>query len=196
MTPWTNRASGIALYTGNDDNIVIDLLSWFDFGGTRLRITGGLLGHWAAWTRRAVELLDRIHAVHRTEAAIPADWLTLASEVGVWDYAEADVVEKGRVGPGEMFAVDTASGKLWRSREIDDNLKARRPYADWLAENTIRIQNVDEQEAAAAAQYMADSSEELPVYQKLFGVSNEEREHVIRVMAEDSVEATGSRRMP
>jgi glutamate synthase (NADPH/NADH) large chain len=120
------------------------------------------------------------------------DWLTLASEVGVWDYAEADVIEKGRVGPGEMFAVDTASGKLWRSREIDDNLKARRPYADWLAENTIRIQNNDKQEAAAAEKYLADYSKELPVYQKLFGVSNEEREHVIRAMAEQSVEATGS----
>jgi glutamate synthase (NADPH/NADH) large chain len=120
------------------------------------------------------------------------EWLTLASEIGVWDYAEADVLEKGRVGPGEMFAVDTSTGKLWRSREIDDHLKARRPYLDWLAENTIRIHNNDEQEAAAAAQYMQDASGELPVYQKLFGVSNEEREQVIRVMAEDSVEATGS----
>jgi glutamate synthase (NADPH/NADH) large chain len=120
------------------------------------------------------------------------DWLTLASEVGVWDYQESDVVEKGRVGPGEMFAVNTETGKLWRSREIDDNLKARRPYADWLAENTIRIYNNDEQEAAAAAKYMKDASQDLPVFQKLFGVSNEEREHVIRVMAENSVEATGS----
>ncbi len=119
-------------------------------------------------------------------------WLTLASEVGVWDYREQDVVEKGRVGPGEMFAVDTGTGKLWRSKEIDDNLKARQPYADWLAENIIRIYNNDEQEAAAAAKYMQDASQDLPIFQKLFGVSNEEREQVIRVMAEDSVEATGS----
>jgi len=40
------------------------------------------------------------------------DWVTLASEIGVWDYKEADVVEKGRVGPGEMFVVDTQSVKL------------------------------------------------------------------------------------
>ena len=120
------------------------------------------------------------------------DWLTLASEVGVWDYNEADVVEKGRVGPGEMFAVNTSTGKLWRSAEIDNNLKARRPYQDWLAENTIRIYNNDEQEAKAAATYMKDASQDLPVFQKLFGISNEEREQVIRVMAENSVEATGS----
>jgi len=119
-------------------------------------------------------------------------WVTLASEVGVWDYAETDVIEKGRVGPGEMFAVNTETGKLWRSEEIDNNLKARRPYLDWLSENTIRIYNNDEQEAEAAARYMQDESHRLPIFQKLFGVSNEEREQVIRVMAENSAEATGS----
>jgi len=119
-------------------------------------------------------------------------WVTLASEIGVWDYDPADVVEKGRVGPGEMFAVDTLSGKLWRSREIDDALKSRHPYADWLAENIIHIVNNDEQEAAAAEAFMRESPHNFPIFQKLFGVSNEEREHVIRVMAEDQIEATGS----
>ncbi len=120
------------------------------------------------------------------------NWITLASEVGVWDYDEADVVEKGRVGPGEMFVVDTQLGNIWRSREIDDSLKSRQPYGDWLAENIIRISSDDELEETAAHVYMKDASHDLPVYQKLFGISNEEREHVIRVMAENSVEATGS----
>lgn len=51
----------IALYTGNDDNIVADLLTPFCFGSHPLRIVGGLLGHWSVWTQRAVELLDRCH---------------------------------------------------------------------------------------------------------------------------------------
>jgi len=119
-------------------------------------------------------------------------WVTVASEVGVWDYAEADVVEKGRVGPGEMFVVDTQGGKVWRSREIDEVLKSRHPYADWLSENIIRISNNDELEETAAHVYMREASKDLPVFQKLFGISNEEREHVIRVMAENAVEATGS----
>src|SRR5207237_4803072 len=51
----------IALYTGNDDNIVVDLLTQFQFGGRRMRIVGGLLGHWAVWTQRAVDLLQEIH---------------------------------------------------------------------------------------------------------------------------------------
>ncbi len=52
----SGRAGQIALYTGNDDNIVGDLLTEFNFDGKRLRIVGGLLGHWAVWTRKAVEL--------------------------------------------------------------------------------------------------------------------------------------------
>ncbi len=59
----------IALYTGNDDNIVMDLLAPFRFHiNGRIeerRIVGGLLGHWAVWTRKAVELLDQCHAVRR-----------------------------------------------------------------------------------------------------------------------------------
>ena len=53
----SGRAGEIALYTGNDDSIGADLLTKFEFSGVRLRIVGGLLGQWAVWTRRAVEML-------------------------------------------------------------------------------------------------------------------------------------------
>lgn len=58
----SGRGGEIALYTGNDDNIVADLITPFTFGGKTLRITGGLLGQWAVGTKAAVELLNRIHA--------------------------------------------------------------------------------------------------------------------------------------
>jgi dihydrodipicolinate synthase/N-acetylneuraminate lyase len=54
----SGRAEQVALYTGNDDNILLDLLTPFRFGGRTLRIVGGLLGHWSVWTRCAVELLQ------------------------------------------------------------------------------------------------------------------------------------------
>lgn len=57
----SGRADEIALYTGNDDNILLDLLTEFRFGEKKLRIVGGLLGHWSVWTRKAVELLDEVH---------------------------------------------------------------------------------------------------------------------------------------
>jgi dihydrodipicolinate synthase/N-acetylneuraminate lyase len=79
------RAADIALYTGNDDNIVVDLLTAFRFpspgGAACLRIAGGLLGHWAVWTRRAVEMLENIHAAVEKNSDVPPSWLTLAAEV-------------------------------------------------------------------------------------------------------------------
>lgn len=65
----------IALYTGNDDTIVTDLVTPFAFqvdGQARtLHIVGGLLGHWAVWTRRAVEMLEECHAAVRAADAVP-----------------------------------------------------------------------------------------------------------------------------
>jgi len=58
----SGRGREIALYTGNDDNIIPDLLAEFRVGGGSASFRGGLLGQWAVWTRRAVELVDRIHA--------------------------------------------------------------------------------------------------------------------------------------
>jgi dihydrodipicolinate synthase/N-acetylneuraminate lyase len=79
------REKEIALYTGNDDNIVADLLTEYAFetpsGRRSVRIVGGLLGHWALWTRKAVELLERIHAVCEKGAGVPADLLSLGIAV-------------------------------------------------------------------------------------------------------------------
>lgn len=78
------RADQIALYTGNDDNIVVDLLTEYAVsvaaGEVRLRIPGGLLGHWACWTRSAVELLQACRQ-SRHAATVPANLLTIAAQV-------------------------------------------------------------------------------------------------------------------
>jgi dihydrodipicolinate synthase/N-acetylneuraminate lyase len=78
------RAGEIALYTGNDDNIVVDLLTEYAVstaaGEVRLRIPGGLLGHWACWTRSAVELLEACRRT-RHAATVPASLLTIAAQV-------------------------------------------------------------------------------------------------------------------
>ena len=66
----------IPLYTGNDDNILIDLLTEYNVSGKKIRICGGLLGHWCCWTRKAVTLLDEVHALIESGAAVPAELLT------------------------------------------------------------------------------------------------------------------------
>ena len=80
----SSRADEIALYTGNDDNIVIDLISKYKFekaGKTYEKsFVGGLLGHWSVWTKKAVEIFEKCKAA-RTLDAIPAEMLVLANEV-------------------------------------------------------------------------------------------------------------------
>jgi hypothetical protein len=77
--------SDIALYTGNDDNIVIDLLTPYTFptpaGAITRRFVGGLLGHWAVWTKRAVEILERCRRVAETGQPTDDELLRLSAEV-------------------------------------------------------------------------------------------------------------------
>jgi len=74
----------IALYTGNDDNIVLDLLTPFRFmvgdGVVERRIVGGLLGHWAVWTKKAVEILQTCQFC-RTGNSVPTELLRLNAQV-------------------------------------------------------------------------------------------------------------------
>lgn len=76
----------IALYTGNDDNIVVDLLTPFRFQvngrPVERRIVGGLLGHWAVWTRQAVALMEEVKAARESDQ-LSADWL--ARNIAVTD---------------------------------------------------------------------------------------------------------------
>jgi dihydrodipicolinate synthase/N-acetylneuraminate lyase len=79
----SGRASQITLYTGNDDNILVDLLSNYqiEVKGDQInkRIAGGLLGHWAVWTRKAVELLRNVHdGIYDNDIS---QTLTLANEI-------------------------------------------------------------------------------------------------------------------
>src|SRR5207237_956749 len=80
-------------YTGNDDNILIDLLTQFDFSGKRIRFVGGLLGHWAVWTKVAVAHLN---ATKDCRAALSPQTLTLAQQITDANAALFD--------PGHQFA--------------------------------------------------------------------------------------------
>ncbi|HAU37070.1 MAG TPA: dihydrodipicolinate synthase family protein [Phycisphaerales bacterium] len=78
------KAGEVVLYTGNDDNIVLDLLTEFEVSGPaglqRVGIVGGLLGHWGVWTSRAVPLLQRIKT-ERRRGQVSAELLTLSAQV-------------------------------------------------------------------------------------------------------------------
>ena len=84
----------ISLYTGNDDHIVMDLITPFTFarGGemVTMRIVGGLLGHWSVWTRAAVKLLDKCHAA-AASGSVDSSILALDSQVTDCNAALFDV---------------------------------------------------------------------------------------------------------
>lgn len=77
----SGRSREISLYTGNDDNILLDLLSNFQVGGEVLHMAGGLLGHWAVWTRKAVELLALVKQFRASGAPVPQELFALAHRI-------------------------------------------------------------------------------------------------------------------
>lgn len=97
----SSRRDEIALYTGNDDNILPDLMTTYRFpvGGEMVskRIVGGLLGHWAVWTQRAVEQLEACHAAVATgDGAAMQELLTAGIQVTDSNAAFFDVANQFR----------------------------------------------------------------------------------------------------
>ena len=98
---------------------------------------------------------------------------------------------KGRVGPGEMLAVDIESGKIWRSNEIDEELMQRHPYAEWLGQHIKRLKPIQECDADLIGKRVFND-DQMACYHKLFNYSYEEINQVIKVLAKDGQEAVGS----
>ena len=92
----------IALYTGNDDNIVMDLLTPFEWGGKTRHIAGGLLGHWGVWTHAAVRMLEEIKK-NRINPVFDKKWLTVNQQITDMNAAVFDAANgfKGCI-PGIM----------------------------------------------------------------------------------------------
>src|SRR5690625_3519266 len=114
--------------------------------------------------------------------------ITVASEVGVYGYQPEDVVAKGRLGPGQMLSVDTQTGQLYHTDDIDAQLKNARPYKAWLKAKALRFESTLELDEAENSL----SDEQLKAYMKLYQVSFEERDQALRPMAEGGQEAVGS----
>src|SRR5207248_2736797 len=88
---------------------------------------------------------------------------------------------KGKLGPGDMIALDLKSGTLLASADIDQLLKSRHPYKSWLKQG-VRYLESDLVDARLAAEPM--DRDTLALYQKMFNVTQEERDEIIRVLAE------------
>lgn len=168
-----------------------DLRAFYDFNSMHMEPWDGPAGIVLSDGRYAACNLDR-NGLRPARYVITQDRLiTIASEVGIWDYAPDEVVEKGRVGPGQLLVIDTAKGKLLHSNEIDNEVRARHPYRSWLDKNVKRLvpfEQIAEEDIGAATL----DAQSLKVYQKQFLYDREELESVLRVLGENGQEAVGS----
>ena len=168
-----------------------DLRAFYEFNSMHMEPWDGPAGVVMTNGRHVACNLDR-NGLRPARYVITRDGLiTLASEVGIWDYGEDEVVEKGRVGPGEMLAIDTYTGKLFTSSDIDNDLKERHPYREWLTNNVRRLTPFDQLEANQIGVRVFDD-EEMSQYHKMFNYSYEEIHQVVKTLAENGQEATGS----
>ncbi len=175
----------------NNPDMDTDLRAFFDFNSMHMEPWDGPAGIVMSDGRYAACNLDR-NGLRPARYVITKDKLiTCASEVGIWDYQPDEVVEKGRVGPGELMVIDTRSGKILHSAETDNDLKSRHPYKEWMEKNVKRLVPFEDLPEEQVGSRQLDDSQ-LETYQKQFGYSNEELDQIIRVLGENGQEATGS----
>jgi glutamate synthase (NADPH/NADH) large chain len=171
------------------DMIDPDLKAFYEFYATHMEPWDGPAGIVLTDGRFACCTLDR-------NGLRPARWvitdnrhITIASEAGVWDYKPEQVIRKGKLGPGEILALDLQTGELMDTRRVDELLKGRHPYKAWLKKG-VRYLDSDLIDPRLAAEPFDRNT--LAQYQKMFNISAEERDEIIRVLAEDESEAVGS----
>ncbi len=171
------------------DDIDPDVRAFYEFFDCQLEPWDGPAGIVLTDGRYAACSLDR-NGLRPARYVITKDrHLTVASEVGVYDYDERDVVEKGRLGPGEMLAVDLINGELLYNDDIHDILKTRAPYKKWLKQG-VRYLDSELIDTHTAAEPMDPAT--LACYQKMFNMSREELNDVVAVLAQTEQEAVGS----
>ena len=173
----------------NVDTMDPDLRAFYEYHRQHMEPWDGPAGIVLTDGRYAACVMDR-NGLRPARYVITADrHITLASEIGVYDYDPAAVRAKGRLKPGEMLAADTATGELLLPADIDNRLKARRPYRRWLKANKKKLKSTLNQEPLTRK---PPARARLQQYSKLFQVSREEREQVLRPLAEAGQEAVGS----
>ena len=115
------------------------------------------------------------------------DLVVMASEAGVLDIAPEQVKKKGRLQPGKMFLVDTVAGRIISDKEIKQTLASQQPYAKWVAENQITMDQLPE----PSRMHFPDA-ETLLRRQRAFGYSDEDLRMILAPMAGNGAEPVGS----
>src|SRR5690554_771901 len=172
----------------NVQHMDADLRAFYEYNSMHVEPWDGPAGLVVTDGRYAVCTLDR-NGLRPSRWVITRDnLLTVASEVGVHSYRPEDVVAKGRLGPGQILSVDTATGHLYHTEDIDAQLKQSQPYKRWLKDNALRLEDTWEPDLLEADLGEAENKAHMKLYQVTF----EERDQILRPLAEGGQEAVGS----
>ncbi len=174
----------------NVETLDADLRAFYEFNSKHMEAWDGPAGLVIQDGRHAICMLDRNGLRPARWVITKNDYITLASEIGVWGYEPEDVVSKGRVGPGQILVVDTLTGKVLDTKDVSNHLKNMRPYREWLRDHAIRLQANPELEEQLSEQGLTGDA--LKSAQKMFMVTFEERDQILRPIAESGQEAVGS----
>ncbi|MGJ3190165.1 glutamate synthase large subunit [Paenarthrobacter nitroguajacolicus] len=119
-------------------------------------------------------------------------WITedgliiFASEVGVIEVEPSNVVKKGRVAPGKMFLVDTEAGRIIDDAEVKAEVAAANPWAEWLKDNLIDINELPERE------HVVHTAASVNIRQRTFGYTTEELKILLGPMSRTGAEPLGA----
>ncbi len=172
----------------NNKQIDKKLKACFEYHSMHMEPWDGPAGIVLTDGRYAACVLDR-NGLRPARYVITKDrHITLASEVGVYDYKDSEVLQKGRLAPGDMLAVDTLNGEVLLSDDINKILKERHPYEEWLKKNSTDLSGYSEKKEKT----LDLSLNKLTILKKYFGVTLEEEKDVILPLAKLGIEATGS----
>ena len=173
----------------NVSRIDPDLRAYYGYNSFQMEPWDGPAGIVLTDGRYAACSMDR-NGLRPARYVITKDrFITLASEIGVYDYSADEVETKGRLKPGEMIAVDTATGTLMLPKMINEELKSRHPYRQWLKKHAHYVPSPSNEVSGV---YEPLPDEQLRSYQKMFNLSYEEKDQVIKVLAQVGQEAVGS----
>ncbi|HZJ09985.1 MAG TPA: glutamate synthase central domain-containing protein, partial [Trueperaceae bacterium] len=159
-----------------DGEVDEDLRGFFDYHATLMEPWDGPSALALSDGRYAVAGLDRNGLRPQRYWLTSDDLLIVASEAGVLPLEEDRVIERGRLGPGRLLAVDTLEGTLLRDEEIKARYAKRRPYREWVERHAVQL---DRPEVAAPSW----EPEELSRKQRLFGYSSEDYDRIFQPMA-------------
>ncbi|MFH0772683.1 MAG: glutamate synthase large subunit [Candidatus Omnitrophota bacterium] len=113
--------------------------------------------------------------------------VVMASEAGVLDIQPEDVIVNGRLQPGKMFLIDTKEGRIIEDKELKDNISKSKPYKKWLKENLVEFDKLPFPRSASLKK-----EKDIIAAQRAFGYSKEDLNKLIKPMAEEGKEPTGS----